>query len=157
MAIWGAPLGTGRAAWAGPGWAIILHYLTPLLLKRASDCSPPSALPCLLLSFTLNYLTHYPRSLQRPDHNWGVSNPRITHPASRPARSKLLTQPINKGTGPTQTFRAEGLHGCCREGQASAPASQLAFASPGEMVSTSPTPDGDLELPQATEDTAQCL
>lgn len=56
----GAPLSTGRAAWAGPGWAIIPHYLTPLLLKRSSDCSPPSALPCPLLSFTLNYLTHYP-------------------------------------------------------------------------------------------------
>lgn len=50
-----------RLGCLGRAWlAIILHYLTPLLLKRTSDCSPPSALPCLLLSFTLNYLTHYP-------------------------------------------------------------------------------------------------
>lgn len=66
----------------------------------------------------------------------------------------MLTQPINKGSGPTQALAAEGLLWHYRERQEWVPASQLAFASPDEMVSTSPTPDSDLELPQATEVTA---
>lgn len=114
-------LGVLGTAWAGPGAAIILHYLTPLPLKRAWDC--PSLPCCSLLHLITSLLT---RSLQR-DHNWGVSNPA---PHTQPVCKQGITLwPGKKGTG-CVGLPAQALWGCCREGQALTPESVVAFASP---------------------------
>lgn len=123
-------LGVLGTAWAGPGAAIILHYLTPLPLKRAWDC--PSLPCCSLLHLITSLITS---SLQR-DHNWGVSNPA---PHTQPGCKEGITLwPGKKGTG-CVGLPAQVLWGCCREGQGLTPESLMAFASPVLVLCSPPS------------------
>lgn len=131
-------LGVLGAAWAGPGEAIILHYLTPLPLKRACDC--PS-LPCCSLLHLITSLST--SSLQR-DHNWGVSNPA---PHTQPVCKEGITLwPGKKGTG-CVGLPAQVLWGCYHKGRVT-PDSLMVFASLGVMFSTSLALDCELNFPR---------